>query len=75
MITPPTYKRPEIPSDEDLAPSYHPPPPMTFCETFIDLMHRYHRVYITIMFLLAIGALIWGAVNGINVRPHSDGTT
>ena len=63
-----TYKRPPLPSDDDLAPEPLPPTPPTNCERIILFLHMYHRVYTATMFVLCIAFLLWGGMHGINMR-------
>ena len=68
MIVPPNgYQRPELPSEDELVPSFQPMPPPTACESVIHFMHKYHRYYTTFMFASCILALIWGGLYGINM--------
>jgi len=70
MIDAPTaYKRPELPTDDELAPTYQPSPPPTPFEALCLFIHQHHRAWTVTMFVLCISLLLWGGMNGINVRP------
>jgi len=76
MIAPPVkpaYKRPEMPTEDDLAPERAAAQPPTPCEQALAFLHRYHRVFAAVMFLLCIALLLWGGLHGINVGARAGG--
>ena len=69
------WSRPQLPSDEELAPEYVLPPPPTLFESLCLCIHSNHRLYTVVMFALCVTILLWGGINGINVRSMSNATS